>query len=103
SCTQCLSAVQCCKQLLHGRRVVSWKFKRILVPLDGSRLAESVLPVTVVMAQVLDARIMLLHIIEEHAPQTIHGEQHLTSPEQAEAYLTQIVERYADRVPMDHP
>ncbi len=65
-------------------------FKRILVPLDGSRLAEAVLPVVGMMARCLGAEIMLLHIVEERAPQTIHGEPHLTSASQAEAYLERV-------------
>jgi nucleotide-binding universal stress UspA family protein len=34
----------------------------------------------------------LLHIIEEKAPATVHGEPHLTSASQAEAYLARIAQ-----------
>jgi nucleotide-binding universal stress UspA family protein len=68
-------------------------FHRILVPLDGSRLAESVLPMTTLLARCLDAKISLLHIIEEDPPQTVHGEAHLTNEQEAEAYLNAIAQR----------
>ncbi len=73
---------------------MSGQFKRILVPLDGSRLAEAVLPTAVALGECLGAKLMLLHIIEEHAPQTVHGEPHLTSTQQADAYLSEIARRY---------
>lgn len=65
-------------------------FKRIIVPLDGSRLAEKVLPAAVSLAETLGMDIMLLHLVEEHAPESVHGEAHLTSPEQAFRYLEAI-------------
>lgn len=58
-----------------------------LVPLDGSRLAESVLPVVAQMASRFQARVILLHILEEHPPAAIHGEPHLQDEAQAQAYL----------------
>ncbi len=67
-------------------------FKRIMVPLDGSRLAKSVLPVVTTFARCLQAKVSLLHIIEEHAPQTIHGYPHLTSSEEAERYIANIAQ-----------
>src|SRR2546428_13823761 len=81
---------------------MSESFKRILVPLDGSRLAESALPVAVMMAQCLDAKIVLIHIIEEHAPHTIHGEPHLTSAQEAGDYLDKIMQQYGGLVAMEH-
>src|SRR3989442_456464 len=80
---------------------MSERYHRILVPLDGSKLAEAVLPVTAALAQCLGAKLVLLHIIEEHAPQTVHGETHLTSPDQAKNYLEGIAGRYADRVAIE--
>jgi len=44
-------------------------FKHILVPLDGSRLAESVLPVARTVAQKTQATITLIHVIEKKAPE----------------------------------
>jgi nucleotide-binding universal stress UspA family protein len=77
---------------------MSGQFKRILVPLDGSRLAEAVLPLAVALGKCLDAKIMLLHIIEEHAPHTVHGEPHLTSTQDADSYLVDIAQRYTNDV-----
>ncbi len=66
---------------------------RFLVPLDGSRLAESVLPVVQQMASRFHAQVSLLHIVEKHPPTVIHGEPHLTSVAQAQAYLEEIATR----------
>ncbi len=63
---------------------------RFLVPLDGSRLAESVLPVVQQMASRFHAQVILLHIVEQHPPAVIHGEPHLTGVAQAQAYLEEI-------------
>lgn len=40
-------------------------FHKILVPLDGSQLAEGVLPHVVALARALDARVILLRILEQ--------------------------------------
>ncbi len=66
---------------------------RFLVPLDGSRLAESVLPVSQQMASHFHASITLLHIVEKHPPAAIHGEHHLSGVVQAQTYLEEIAER----------
>jgi len=62
-------------------------FRHMLVPLDGSRLAEAVLPVTAAFARALGAKVTLLHVVEPDAPATVHGDVHLTQAEEAEAYL----------------
>lgn len=62
-------------------------FKHILVPLDGSVLAESALPAAVALATALDARVTLIHIIEAGAFPSIHGERHLTDNAEAQVYL----------------
>lgn len=68
-------------------------FQRILVPLDGSKLAESVLPVVVVFAEKFGATILLLHAIEQGVRATIHGERHLANVAEAEAYLSDVAAR----------
>jgi nucleotide-binding universal stress UspA family protein len=68
-------------------------FKHILLPLDGSALAESVLPAAVYLARLLGAKITLVHIIEKDGQAMVHGERHLTQPAEAEAYLAQIRQR----------
>lgn len=67
-------------------------FKRILVPLDGSALAESVLPAAASLASTLDASITLLHVIEQHAPEEVHKDRHLTRADEAETYLRNIAQ-----------
>jgi len=69
-------------------------FKRLLVPLDGSRLAEAALLPAVYLATNLNAPVVLLHVIEKNAPEAIHGERHLTDPEGAQAYLAEIAGRF---------
>jgi nucleotide-binding universal stress UspA family protein len=65
-------------------------FQHILVPLDGSALAEAALPVAASLAKTLDASITLIHVIEKNAPQAVHGEHHLTDPDEACSYLDRL-------------
>lgn len=64
-------------------------FNRILVPLDGSRLAEAGLPTAKALARRLSSVLVLVHVVEEDPPGEVHGERHLASKEAAEAYLEQ--------------
>ena len=68
-------------------------FKNILVPLDGSKLAEAAIPVAASLAQALNAPVTLLHIIEQDAPQEIHNDFHLTQADEASDYLQKIAQR----------
>jgi len=68
-------------------------FRKLLVPLDGSRLAETVLPVTLLLAKSLGATVALLHVMEQGAPETVHGERHLANAQEAEAYLAKLAEK----------
>jgi nucleotide-binding universal stress UspA family protein len=68
-------------------------FKHLLVPLDGSHLAEAALPAAVYLAGTLGAGVTLLHVIERHAPQEIHGARHLTDAEEARKYLDEVAAR----------
>ncbi len=65
-------------------------FKHILVPLDGSKLAEAAVPAAASLAQTLSAPVTLLHIIEQDAPQEIHKERHITQADEASAYLKEV-------------
>lgn len=69
-------------------------YQHFLVPLDGSRLAEAVLPGTLTLAARCGARLTLLHILEQGAPATVHGDRHLRAPAEAEAYLAEVRERH---------
>jgi nucleotide-binding universal stress UspA family protein len=65
-------------------------FKHILVPLDGSKLAEAALSAAVSLAQKYTAPVTLLHIIEQDAPAEVHRDHHLTTASEAEAYLAGV-------------
>jgi nucleotide-binding universal stress UspA family protein len=69
-------------------------FERIVVPLDGSQLAEAVLPVVVSLGRRLNAQVILLHALERDAPSEVHGEKHLTSESEAYQYLADVEERF---------
>jgi nucleotide-binding universal stress UspA family protein len=64
--------------------------KTILVPLDGSQLSETVLPLAALLANKNQAKLILLHIIEQNPPETVHGERHLTNQHEASAYLDRV-------------
>ena len=68
-------------------------FKNILVPLDGSKLAESGLKAAETFAKRLGAPITLLHIIEKDAPHEIHSDHHITGKDEAVSYLDSIVKQ----------
>jgi nucleotide-binding universal stress UspA family protein len=68
-------------------------FKRILVPLDGSPLAEKVLALASFVAQQYFATLVLFHVVEKDSPNTIHGQRHLRQVGEAHAYLDQIAKK----------
>ncbi|MGC4192698.1 MAG: universal stress protein [Thermomicrobiales bacterium] len=65
----------------------------LLVPLDGSRLAEAVLPYVARLATALDAEVLLLHVLEADAPREVHGESHLVEADPASTYLAKATDR----------
>ena len=80
----------------------SQRTQTLLVPLDGSPGAEAVLPAAITLARRMPARVILLHSIERNAPETVHGERHLTSEAEADAYLTVTAERLrAEGIPVE--
>ncbi|AEJ20289.1 universal stress protein [Gracilinema caldarium] len=66
-------------------------FKTILVPLDGSKLAESALPIAVQLAQCCVSSLILFHGIEFRPPALIHGERHIQTRDEAEQYLQEVL------------
>jgi nucleotide-binding universal stress UspA family protein len=70
---------------------------RILVPLDGSHLAEAVLPAACSIAARLHAGVLLLHVLEREPPAAVHGEPHLGSALEALAYLEDHAQRLRRR------
>lgn len=65
-------------------------FHHLLVPLDGSRLAESAIPAAAHIAERFHAEVTLLHVIERNAPAAVHGDRHLTEPAEADEYLERL-------------
>jgi nucleotide-binding universal stress UspA family protein len=65
-------------------------FKNILVPLDGSRLAESALPIAAALARRFKGSVTLIHVIEKDAPSEVHSERHLVHANEATEYLEEV-------------
>jgi len=68
-------------------------FEHLLVPLDGSQLAEVALPAAVYVAALTGADITLLHVLEDNPPQAVHGDHHLTTVDEACVYLSGTARR----------
>ncbi len=68
-------------------------YTRLLVPLDGSRLAETVLPLVETLASAWSSSVLLLHVIERGAPTEVHGDRHLSTVSTAEPYLEGVAAR----------
>ncbi|NJD59269.1 MAG: universal stress protein [Anaerolineae bacterium] len=75
--------------------------KSILVPLDGSKLSETVLPLASLLAQKNQARLILFHVIEQNAPDSIHGDHHLTDQLEASQYLDEICRSMPPSITVD--
>jgi nucleotide-binding universal stress UspA family protein len=75
-------------------------FEHILVPLDGSALAEKVLPHAVIMARTFDARITLLRAVERQfgaeMPSVIDPMNWEIRKSEAQAYLDEVGTRLAE-------
>jgi nucleotide-binding universal stress UspA family protein len=76
-------------------------FKNILVPLDGSKLAETAVAPATSLAETLGAPVTLLHIIEKDAPQEVHSDHHLTKPDEANAYLQKVAKSFANNIKVE--
>ncbi len=68
-------------------------FKHILVPLDGSGMAEAALPAAAFLAAKFNAFVTLVHVVERNAPREIHGQSHLINASEAEVYLGDTARR----------
>jgi nucleotide-binding universal stress UspA family protein len=75
--------------------------KNILIPLDGSQLAETVLPLASMLANLSHARLILFHVIEQNPPDTVHGEHHLTDQREASAYLQKVTQSLPAHITVD--
>lgn len=81
-------------------------FKHLLVPLDGSEMAEAVLPAAIHLARTQAARLTLLHVLEHNAPEEVHGQRHITNKEEGLHYLQETAARLPAGLQVDthvHP
>jgi nucleotide-binding universal stress UspA family protein len=76
-------------------------FNHILVPLDGSPLAEAALPAARFFSRCFHARVSLLHVIEKARPQTVHEQPHLHDEKEAAAYLAKIASSFPPETRVD--
>jgi len=63
------------------------QIRRLLVPLDGSTLAQTVIPAIAYFAKAFGAEAILIHVLERNPAETVHGEKHLTDSQDADRYL----------------
>lgn len=75
--------------------------KHFLIPLDGSRLAESVLPYATYFAHACGARVTLLHVIERSPVDTVHGDHHIRDAAEAKTYLDGIRARFPNDIAVE--
>lgn len=71
-------------------------FEHILVPLDGSQLAEDILVPVTALGRNLGSRITLIHVLERDARARIHGEHHIVDATEAASYLGTVADRLRD-------
>lgn len=77
-------------------------FSHILVPLDGSRLAEQILPIVSGIVRHCGGELILLHVLEPAPPARVHGEPHLATAEEAARYLKDISRQLATHTIATH-
>jgi len=65
-------------------------FRHVLVPLDGSHLAEAALPAAASIGAKLRASVTLIHVIERRPPDSVHSDRHLSNVDEATAYLAEL-------------
>ncbi|MBI4637741.1 MAG: universal stress protein [Candidatus Rokubacteria bacterium] len=71
-------------------------YKRVLIPLDGSPLAEAILPFIVDIAGPLDLDVVLLRVVHPIPPEVIEGSRHVVLEDvearlrDARAYLAPV-------------
>jgi nucleotide-binding universal stress UspA family protein len=78
-------------------------YKRALVPLDGSPVAETVLPFILDIAGPLDMEVLLLRVVQPVPPVVIEGSRHVIVEDEqgrridAEEYLAPLAVELRDR------
>jgi nucleotide-binding universal stress UspA family protein len=74
-------------------------FKRVIVPLDGSPLAESIIPFLLQIAGPLDLEVLLLRVLQPIPPEVIEGSRYVVIEDvekraaEAREYLAPIAAR----------
>jgi nucleotide-binding universal stress UspA family protein len=74
------------------------RLKRILVPLDGSRRTESVLPAVVRMAHDQGAEILLVHVVLEPLPTALHAAEDMELALKLAGHLESAAKNYLERL-----
>jgi nucleotide-binding universal stress UspA family protein len=78
-------------------------YKRVLVPLDGSPLAEGILPFILQIAGPLDLEVLLVRVMQPIMPQAIEGTRHFmvddvaTRLKEAREYLASVATDLRER------
>ena len=67
-------------------------YRTLLVPLDGSALGEGALPTAATLAQRMGARVVLVRVVDDASPSTVHTAQH---------YLESVRARLPSGVPVE--
>ena len=71
-------------------------FKRVVIPLDGSELAEAILPFIMQIAGPLDLEVTLLRVVQPLPPEVIEGARRVVlddierRQQEAETYLAEL-------------
>lgn len=77
-------------------------FRHLLIPLDGSKMAEAALPAAAFLAEKFAGRVTLMHVVERNAPSEVHGQSHLKNEHEAAAYLSELAQRaFAKEIAVD--
>ena len=71
-------------------------YRQIMVPLDGSRFAESVLPIALGLSRRTGAALHLV-TVQEPIPSFAYDEWETAAEEWSQAYLASVVERFGSR------
>jgi nucleotide-binding universal stress UspA family protein len=82
------------------RESIEWQYKRIMVPLDGSRRAENVLPMVTLLARSYHSRIHVVHVVKtpEMARQMPLSREDVELSDQIVARNREEAIRYLDQV-----
>src|SRR5215813_2576989 len=79
-------------------------FRTLLVPLDGSELAERALPYATALASASNARLVLIRVALAPAPATLDGatwaQDQSAAIQEAEQYLASVADRLRTRAPI---